>query len=194
MEIKYKTKYHKTDTISNWKYKGVIYDDWDELYYTYMNTLNCSHCNKEFKKSKDRHLDHNHSTGLFRAIVCQKCNCKDSYINYPEGYDRKIYYKDYSEKNKEKIKGKKKEYKEKCKEKIKEYNKIYSEKNKEKIKEYYEKNKENIAEYKKEYYETNKEIINKKYTCDCGGKYTNRHKKQHLKTIKHIAWFMEQVD
>ena len=51
MEIKYKTKYHKTNTICKWKYKGVVYDDWDELYYTYIRTLNCSHCNKEFKNS-----------------------------------------------------------------------------------------------------------------------------------------------
>ena len=138
MEIKYKTKYHKTDTICKWKYSGVVYDDFEELYYIYMNTLNCSHCNKEFKNTKNRCLDHDHETGLFRAIICQKCNINDSYIKYPDGWDKKLWHK--------------------------------------------------------QYYESNKEKHNKKYDCECGGKYTYKHKKQHLKTIKHIAWFMEQVD
>jgi len=88
------------------------------------------------------------------------------------------------------------------KEKRKEYDKEYREKNKEQIKEknkeYREKNKEQIKEKRKEYYEKNKEIIKekktKKYDCECGGKYTYNHKQRHLNSIKHIAWFMEQVD
>ena len=151
MEIKY--KYHRTDTISSWRCSGVVYEDFNELYYTYIRTLKCSHCNKEFKNSKDRCLDHDHETGLFRAIVCQNCNKCDSYIKYPNGYDKK-----------------------KAK------------------KEYYEANKEKCKVNQKEYYEKNKEKINKIYNCDCGGKYKHRNKKKHLGTIKHIAWFMEQVD
>ena len=79
MKIKYKTKYHKTYTINRWKINGVVYDDFDELYYTYIRTLKCSHCNKEFGNSFDRCLDHDHSTGLLRAIVCHKCNACDRY-------------------------------------------------------------------------------------------------------------------
>ena len=174
---------NKTQTIYQWKSRGVIYEDYDELYYTYIRTLNCSYCNKEFKNSFDRCLDHDHITGLFRAIVCRGCNSCDSYIKYPEGYDERKVNKKYREKNKEKIKGK---------------NKEYYETNKEKIKEYREKNKEQIKEKRKEYYEKNKEIIKekktKKYDCECGGKYTYNHKQRHFKSIKHIAWFMEQVD
>ena len=162
------TKMNKRIRISNWKNKGVKCDNFDELYYIYMKTLNCSHCGKEFKNSRDRHLDHNHSTGLFRAIVCRKCNTHDSYINYPDGYDKRKYIK----KNKEKIT--------------------------KQVKEYFEKNKECIVEYKKEYYKQNKQQINekslKKYDCGCGGKYQYSSKSKHFKTFKHIDWFMEQVD
>ena len=192
---------NKIDTISRWKRRGVIYGDFEELYYTYIRTLNCSHCNKEFNSSRDRHLDHNHITGLFRAIVCQKCNCNDSYIKYPNGYDRKIYrelnkeyetkYREtYRENNKEKIK----EYRQANTEKQKEYRDNHKEANKEKHKEYRDNHKEKTKEYNKEYREANKEKITKKYYCDCGGKYIHENKKQHLKTIKHTAWFMEQVD
>jgi len=85
-------KRHRCNTISNWKSRGVIYHDFDELYQTYINTMECQHCLKEFISTRDRCLDHCHITGEFRKIVCQKCNCKDSYIKYPNGYteeDRK---------------------------------------------------------------------------------------------------------
>tara|TARA_B110001469_G_scaffold75143_1_gene71292 strand:+ start:212 stop:772 length:561 start_codon:yes stop_codon:yes gene_type:complete len=66
-------------------------------------------------------------------------------------------------------------------------------KNKEKIQEYYKeyikKNKNKYKNYDKNYQELNKDTIkdrkNKKYECECGGKYTNANKNQHLKTIKH---------
>ena len=80
-------KYPKSMTISHWKSRGVIYHDFDDLYEVYIKTMKCSHCNKEFVSTRDRCLDHNHETGSFRAIVCHKCNTKDSYIKYPNGYD-----------------------------------------------------------------------------------------------------------
>ena len=86
--------------------------------------------------------------------------------------DRKAYFKEYRERNKEyskeyyenniqKIKEQKKEYYENNKEYIKTYMKEYRERNKEQIiehnKEYYEKNKEQKKEKNKEWYENNKE-------------------------------------
>jgi hypothetical protein len=76
--------------------------------------------------------------------------------------ERKLYHKEYREKNKEKILEYQKEYRENNKEKIKECKKEYRENNKGKIKEqtkeYYENNKEKIKEqtkeYKKEYNKT----------------------------------------
>lgn len=114
-------KRHRYNTIYKWKSRGVIYHDFDELYQTYINTMVCDHCLKEFTSTQDRCMDHCHITGEFRKIVCKKCNVHDSYIKYPDGYDKK--------------------------------------------------------EYK-----------NKKHNCDCGGKYTNNHKAEHMKSKKHQVY------
>ena len=100
-------KRHRYDTIYNWKRKGVIYPDYDELYKTYINTLECQHCLKVFTTTKERHLDHCHKTGQFRKIVCHNCNNHDNYIKYPDGYtqeDRKKYETEYRQVNSQKIK------------------------------------------------------------------------------------------
>ena len=78
-----------------------------------------------------------------------------------------------------------KEYREDNKDKIKEYR----EANKDKKKDYYITNKDKIKQSSKDYYITNKDIIkdkqNQKIDCECGGKYTIRHKAQHFETTKH---------
>jgi hypothetical protein len=79
-------KRHRYNTIYKWKSRGLIYPDYDELYQTYINTLECQHCLKEFKSTLDRQMDHCHVTGEFRKIVCKKCNIYDTYIKYPNGY------------------------------------------------------------------------------------------------------------
>ena len=98
MEFNY-PKYHKSIMLHAWKRIGVIYHDFDDLYDVYIKTMNCWHCNKEFVSTRDRCLDHDHTTGSFRAIVCNKCNAMDSYIKYPNGYSRQTY----REENKQEI-------------------------------------------------------------------------------------------
>ena len=49
-------------------------------------------------------------------------------------------------------------------------------------------NKQKLIEYTKEYYIENKDKINQKFNCECGGKYTNANKTNHLKTNKHIEF------
>lgn len=48
------------------------------------------------------------------------------------------------------------------------------------------------AEYKAEYRAANREQIkeqqNEKCVCQCGGRYTRKHKSHHLKTTKHQFW------
>jgi hypothetical protein len=76
----YKTDVHKKCyTINTWKRRGVIHNNFDELYKTYINTTNCDVCFKEFKNSYDRTLDHDHETGEFRMILCRACNTLDSF-------------------------------------------------------------------------------------------------------------------
>jgi hypothetical protein len=81
----YNKEYYKTpigkkyNTINSWKRKGVIHDDFNLLYETYINTNNCDVCKNKFKSSRDRHLDHDHETNLFRQILCCNCNIKDNW-------------------------------------------------------------------------------------------------------------------
>ena len=49
-----------------------------EFYYnSYINTHRCTWCDKMFKDSRDRCMDHCHTCGLPRAIICQVCNIRD---------------------------------------------------------------------------------------------------------------------
>ena len=155
----------KYNMIYNWKKSGLICDDYNALYETYIGTMECEHCQIEFTKNNWRCLDHNHETGLFRSIVCHRCNVHDSYIKYPNGYTSQEYY----QANKEKIK----EYQQANKEKIKEYQQVYRQANKEKSKEYYQANKEKRKEYyqankekRKEYYQANKEKLKEYYQAN----------------------------
>jgi hypothetical protein len=68
----------KSRTISSWKYLGLI-GDYDQIYERYINTSNCNVCNYQFDESNWRCMDHNHETGIFRQILCHKCNVMDSW-------------------------------------------------------------------------------------------------------------------
>jgi len=82
-------------------------------------------------------------------------------------FNRKEYMKKYG-----------KEYREENADKMKAYHKKYSKINIDKLK-------ENHKEYREENADKIKERKNKKYSCECGGKYTYGHRSRHFKTENH---------
>ena len=79
---KNKNKPHliKSRTLSHWRTRGVI-GDLDALYEIYLDATICEYCKEPFKDTFDRCLDHCHTTGAPRAILCRGCNIKDPYKN-----------------------------------------------------------------------------------------------------------------
>jgi len=65
-------KYHKTNIIRSWKRLGLI-GDYDLIYDRYMNISHCEKCGISFELKK-KCMDHCHTTGEFRNILCHKCN------------------------------------------------------------------------------------------------------------------------
>jgi hypothetical protein len=68
----------KSARISGWKQWGIISDDYDKLYNKWKETNHCEVCNVELiegnKGQNKKAIDHDHKTGLFRNIVCNRCN------------------------------------------------------------------------------------------------------------------------
>ena len=81
--IKYMNALHqqphiiKSRRISTWKRRGVIHQDFDTLYQSYLESTICGRCNIPFNntvKATSRCLDHDHLTGEVRAFLCSVCN------------------------------------------------------------------------------------------------------------------------
>jgi hypothetical protein len=81
----YGKQYRQTDAgkkskrIWNWKKQGILSDDYDALYDKFLNTKNCEECGVEmvFGRTKNaRCLDHCHSSGLVRNVLCISCNSR----------------------------------------------------------------------------------------------------------------------
>ena len=75
------SKFHKSTTRTRWKKNGIIFDEightFDWWYNQYIYATYCYCCNKKFKDTRDRHLEHNHHiTDKFnvRGVVCAGCN------------------------------------------------------------------------------------------------------------------------
>jgi len=70
----------KTMTIGNWKSRGVIDEDGDnyeKMYKIYLSVKYCERCNCQLNQedyNSKKCLDHDHTTGYFRNIVCNFCN------------------------------------------------------------------------------------------------------------------------
>ena len=64
----------KSIRITKWKSIGIIDEDLGAVYDYYILETNCMICNKKYKGSEDRCLDHHHLEGYIRYICCQYCN------------------------------------------------------------------------------------------------------------------------
>ena len=69
----------KSRIISLWKFIGVIHEDFDKLYEYYINTNECNICKGGFTDKNKKCLDHDHTNGLFRQILCNSCNIRDNW-------------------------------------------------------------------------------------------------------------------
>ena len=69
----------KVRRLADWRRRGLIHDDIDELYERYLQATHCEECEEEFvndKGAKQRCMDHCHISGLFRNFLCNSCNFK----------------------------------------------------------------------------------------------------------------------
>jgi len=66
----------KLNRISNWRSYGVISEDYDKLYEYYLSIQECENCGIELNQDEytRKCLDHCHTTGKFRNILCHCCN------------------------------------------------------------------------------------------------------------------------
>jgi len=112
-----------------------------------------------------------------------------------ESLEKKKYFRDYYEKNKNRIKERKKKYREENKDKIKERRKDYYQKNKDKVKQkmkkYYQANRDKIIKRVVEYEQKNKEVVAKRKK---DYRRRNREKfntQQKVKIEKTYRWLLE---
>ncbi len=82
----YRDEYNKSSKgiISTWKFRGIIFHDYELLYDIYINTTHCDVCKCELNKcTRSRKcVDHDHSitdTDNVRNILCNVCNSKRRY-------------------------------------------------------------------------------------------------------------------
>jgi hypothetical protein len=167
----------------------VKYDDcYIELYENYP-------CNSkpELEKREGQVIREN-DDAINRIIAgrTKKEYCVDNVDN------KKIYDEKYRENNKDKIKQKMNQYysdnADKIKLKTSQYRKDNIDKVKMRDKQYRLKNIDKMKEYSKQYRIDNEDNIKRhksmKHDCICGGRYTNCHKSEHLRSKIHIRYIL----
>jgi hypothetical protein len=75
----YKKTYNgkKSHKVSEWKRKTKIKETderFEEIFNKWWHSKNCEICNCEYTKSNFKCADHDHLSGHFRNVICNKCN------------------------------------------------------------------------------------------------------------------------
>jgi len=83
----------KIKRIGKWKLRGVIHTDWNNLYELYLKTDKCDKCKCEFIGTNRKCLDHCHTTGAFRNILCHRCNLNTDRADNTSGVPNVSYHK-----------------------------------------------------------------------------------------------------
>ena len=73
-------QWEKQNRMCKWRCRGVKNVN-DELYDYFINCDNCEACGCEFIENNKKCLDHDHDTGDFRFVLCNKCNVRDNWKN-----------------------------------------------------------------------------------------------------------------
>jgi len=73
-KINNKEKYKKSKKISEWKRRGLICQNYDQVYQLYLDSTQCDTCGCKYTNKNVKCMDHCHIKGAFRAIVCNICN------------------------------------------------------------------------------------------------------------------------
>jgi hypothetical protein len=61
------------------------------------------------------------------------------------------------------------------------------------MKDYKQKNPEKFKAYNHTYYESHKLLLNEKFDCECGGRYTSLNKRKHEDTSKHLLFIKKSM-
>ena len=67
--------------IRKWRHRGIVCENFDNLYDYFINCKDCEECGIELnvdkrRTSTTRCLDHCHESGEFRNVLCHSCNIK----------------------------------------------------------------------------------------------------------------------
>ena len=92
---RYNRLHHDRRSITKWKSRGLILKEgetYEDIYKKVYSTRNCELCNLVFDNINRPEMDHDHSTGYFRKVLCRSCNSsyliskKKSYKNNKTGH------------------------------------------------------------------------------------------------------------